>query len=105
MSLLERDRAALVVVDVQEGFRSYATFEAVASACAKLVRGARILEVPRIVSEQYPKGLGHTAPDASTGAGDDANLACQVEIAAHQLAPSRLIFCARLQRCTSDGPS
>jgi nicotinamidase-related amidase len=63
MSLLERDKAALVVVDVQEGFRPYATFEAVASACAKLLQGARILEVPRIVSEQYPKGLGHTAPE------------------------------------------
>ncbi len=63
MSLLERDKAALVVVDVQEGFRSYATFEAVAQACSKLVRGARILGVPRIVSEQYPKGLGHTAPE------------------------------------------
>jgi nicotinamidase-related amidase len=63
MSLLERNTAALVVVDVQEGFRSYATFEAVAGACAKLVRGARILQLPRIVSEQYPKGLGHTAPE------------------------------------------
>ena len=63
MSLLERDRAALVVVDVQEGFRSYYSFEAVAQACSKLVRAARILEVPRIVSEQYPKGLGHTAPE------------------------------------------
>lgn len=63
MSLLERDKAALVVVDVQEGFRSYATFEAVASACAKLLQGARILHLPRLVSEQYPKGLGHTAPE------------------------------------------
>lgn len=63
MSLLERDKTALVVVDVQEGFRSYAIFEGVASACAKLVRGARILGVPRIASEQYPKGLGHTAPE------------------------------------------
>jgi nicotinamidase-related amidase len=63
MSLLERDKAALVVVDVQEGFRSYESFETVAQACSKLVRGARILDVPRIVSEQYPKGLGHTAPE------------------------------------------
>jgi nicotinamidase-related amidase len=63
MSLLKREEAALVVVDVQEGFRSYATFAAVAQACSKLVRGARILDVPRIVSEQYPKGLGHTAPE------------------------------------------
>lgn len=65
MSLLEREKATLVIVDVQEGFRSYETFTAVAGACSKLVRGARILEVPRIVSEQYPKGLGHTAPEVS----------------------------------------
>jgi nicotinamidase-related amidase len=63
MSLLEREKATLVVVDVQEGFRSYATFEAIVQACSKLVRATRILEVPRIVSEQYPKGLGHTAPE------------------------------------------
>jgi nicotinamidase-related amidase len=63
MSLLDRERATLVVVDVQEGFRPYASFAGVADACAKLVQAARILEVPRVVSEQYPKGLGHTAPE------------------------------------------
>lgn len=63
MSLLSRERAALVVVDVQEAFRPYASFLPVAAQCAKLVQGARILEVPRVVSEQYPKGLGHTAPE------------------------------------------
>jgi nicotinamidase-related amidase len=63
MSLLERGRAALVVVDVQEAFRPYAAFERVAQASAKLLQGARILEVPAIVSEQYPKGLGGTAPE------------------------------------------
>jgi nicotinamidase-related amidase len=63
MSLLERERTALVVVDVQEGFRPYESFEGVADGCAKLVQGARILHLPTIVSEQYPKGLGHTAPE------------------------------------------
>ena len=63
MSLLNRDRTALVVVDVQDGFRPYESFAGVADACAKLVQAARILDVPRVVSEQYPKGLGHTAPE------------------------------------------
>ena len=63
MSLLERDRAALLVVDVQEGFRGYESFASVVEGCSKLVCAARILEVPRIVSEQYPRGLGPTAPE------------------------------------------
>ncbi|HEY2284087.1 MAG TPA: isochorismatase family protein [Solirubrobacteraceae bacterium] len=63
MSLLDRDKTALVVVDVQEGFRPYASFAGVADASRKLVQAARILDVPTVVSEQYPKGLGHTAPE------------------------------------------
>jgi nicotinamidase-related amidase len=67
MALLQRDRAALIVVDVQEGFRPYAAFEGVARASAKLLEAARILGVPALVSEQYPKGLGHTAPEVGVG--------------------------------------
>jgi nicotinamidase-related amidase len=63
MGLLSRERAALVVVDVQEGFRPYEAFAGVAGACAKLVQAARILELRTLVSEQYPKGLGLTAPE------------------------------------------
>jgi nicotinamidase-related amidase len=63
MGLLVRDRASLLVVDVQQGFRPYKSFAGVASACAKLVEAARILGLPVLVSEQYPKGLGHTAPE------------------------------------------
>ena len=61
---LARDRAALVVVDVQEAFRpAVLDFERVAENAAKLVHGARVLGIPVIVTEQYPKGLGTTVPE------------------------------------------
>jgi nicotinamidase-related amidase len=63
MSLLARARATLLVIDIQEGFRSYESFAAVADGARKLVQGARILGLPMSVSEQYPKGLGHTAAE------------------------------------------
>jgi nicotinamidase-related amidase len=61
--LFDRRSTALVVIDVQEGFRSYPTFGDVAAACGRLVAGAGILGVPVIATEQYPKGLQHTAPE------------------------------------------
>ena len=61
---LERDRAALVVVDVQEAFRpAVGEFESVAHNAGVLVQGARTLGLPVVVSEQYPKGLGRTVPE------------------------------------------
>jgi nicotinamidase-related amidase len=62
--VLDRDRAALVVVDVQEAFRpALGDFDRVAAGVAALVRGARILGLPVVVTEQYPKGLGSTVPE------------------------------------------
>src|SRR5688500_5817591 len=61
MGLLQRDRAALVLIDVQEGFRPYDAFASVVHGCGKLVEAARVLDVPIVVTEQYPKGLGSTA--------------------------------------------
>jgi nicotinamidase-related amidase len=62
--VLDRSRAALVVVDVQEAFRpAVLDFERVARNAATLVQGARILGVPVLVTEQYPRGLGETVPE------------------------------------------
>ncbi|MHB8532197.1 MAG: isochorismatase family protein [Solirubrobacteraceae bacterium] len=63
MGLLSRHRTTLIVVDVQEGFRGYQSFGSVAAAVSRLLQGTRLLGVPALVSEQYPKGLGHTAPE------------------------------------------
>lgn len=61
---LDRERAALVVIDVQEAFRgAVAELEQVARAAATLVSGAGALGVPVRITEQYPKGLGRTVPE------------------------------------------
>ena len=60
--LLDRDRAVLLLIDLQEGYRNVLSgWEQVVSSCTLLVRGATILGMPLLVTEQYPRGLGHTA--------------------------------------------
>ena len=64
--LLDRERAALVVVDVQEAFRpAVLDFERVARNTAVLVEGAKALGVPVVATEQYPEGLGKTVPEVA----------------------------------------
>ena len=63
-SKLDRERAALVVVDVQDAFRkAVPDFERIALAASTLVQGAQELELPIVVTEQYPQGLGDTVPE------------------------------------------
>jgi nicotinamidase-related amidase len=61
---LDPERTALVVIDVQEGFRkAVPSFEHVARATAALVKGAKAVGIPIVLTEQYPKGLGRTVPE------------------------------------------
>ncbi|HEV8593661.1 MAG TPA: isochorismatase family protein [Pyrinomonadaceae bacterium] len=62
--ILDNSRSALLVVDVQEGFRTaIPDFSLIASRISTAVRGFTILERPVLVTVQYPKGLGHTAEE------------------------------------------
>jgi nicotinamidase-related amidase len=64
VSQLSRESAALAVIDMQEAFRPVISdFGEVAIRISKAVAGACLLEVPVIVTEQYPKGLKHTAEE------------------------------------------
>jgi nicotinamidase-related amidase len=64
--VLARDRAALVVIDMQEAFRpAVGEFDAVARNAGVLVQGARELGLPVVVTEQYPRGLGETVPEVA----------------------------------------
>jgi nicotinamidase-related amidase len=66
MPKLDRNRAALVVIDVQEAFRkALPDFDRVAQSVATLVKGAEAMDVPIVFTEQYPQGLGRTVPEVS----------------------------------------
>lgn len=65
-ALLDRERSVLVLIDLQEGYRPVLhAWERVATACGLLIDGMTILRVPILVTEQYPRGIGHTAPEVA----------------------------------------
>jgi nicotinamidase-related amidase len=62
--ILNREKAAFLIVDMQEAFRqSIPDFAALAARIASFARGAQTLGVPVLVTEQYPKGLRRTAEE------------------------------------------
>ncbi len=63
---LARARTGLVVVDIQERLLP-AIFEKerVVQNAVRLIKGAGVLGVPVLVTEQYRKGLGPTAPEVA----------------------------------------
>lgn len=65
-SILDRRRAGLVVIDIQEKFRPVMeAFNPTALQIATFVEGCSLLKIPILVTEQYPKGLGKTAAEVT----------------------------------------
>lgn len=59
----ERQASQLVVIDVQDklcGAMPPDALESVLKNCGILLQAARLLEIPAVVTEQYPQGLGPT---------------------------------------------
>ena len=61
---LDAAQTVLVIIDMQESFRSVISdFAEVSARIALVAHAAQLLNVPIIITEQYPKGLGHTADE------------------------------------------
>ena len=59
LGILKRDEVAFVLIDIQEKFMPVIyDIENIIANANKLVKGASILKIPLVVTEQYPKGLG-----------------------------------------------
>jgi len=62
--LISKDRAVLVIIDVQERlFPHMAEKERLLRNLEKLIRFADIMKIPILLTEQYSKGLGKTIPE------------------------------------------
>lgn len=63
-STLDPQHTALVIIDMQEAFRSkISDFAETSARIALVAHAAQLLSLPIIVTEQYPRGLGHTADE------------------------------------------
>ncbi len=61
--LLARERSQFVLIDMQQRLAAAMAAEsmrAVEQCCAILLQSCRLLQVPVVATEQYPKGLGPT---------------------------------------------
>lgn len=83
MPRLRAEDAVLLLVDMQERLQPAIHGDArLRAKAAALAEGARLLEVPIVVTEQYPKGLGPTVPElqgavkAAGGALEKTSFAC-----------------------------
>lgn len=64
--VLDRDTSLLLVIDLQESYRGKLhREEIVVAASRRMIEAARVLGVPILVTEQYPKGLGATRAEIS----------------------------------------
>ncbi|MBM3308905.1 MAG: hydrolase [Candidatus Altiarchaeales archaeon] len=70
LGFLDRNDTVLIVVDVQEKFRPVVfEFDRVVRNVRKIVEGFRVLNVPVVVTEQYPAGLGTTVSEVKQSLG------------------------------------
>lgn len=74
-NMLEAGLAALVVIDVQEKMHAAIGSmpqDALAGNITRLIATARILDIPILMTEQYPQGLGSTLAAIRDAAGVSA---------------------------------
>ena len=66
--IADKDQSQLVIVDVQTKLAGVMPDAAssVIKNCAILLQAADLLGIPKLYTEQYPKGLGNTVPELQT---------------------------------------
>lgn len=66
MNVLTPENSLLLVIDVQEKLVNALDKDIIVKRVSNLVKSARLLNIPVVATEQYPKGLGATVEAVST---------------------------------------
>lgn len=81
--LMDAKASTLVVIDLQERLLpAIAGGEEAARRAGQLIEAARTLDVPILVTEQYPKGLGPTVPAIKAALPNDAPILAKLSFSA-----------------------
>ena len=64
LGIINTSRTALLLCDIQEKFRPHIRFfENMVDNTSRVLKAAEVVDLPVIITEQYPKGLGHTVAE------------------------------------------
>lgn len=75
VSMLRADQTQLIAVDIQDRLLPAIHDGArVQRNAAILLQAAQVLQIPALLTEQYPKGLGRAVPEIRAAAGDSPTL-------------------------------
>jgi nicotinamidase-related amidase len=62
--LIDKDNSALLIIDIQERLAAVMKHrESVVTNCLHLIELSKMITMPIVVTEQYPKGLGQTVEE------------------------------------------
>lgn len=72
MNVLNPQDSLVLIIDIQEKLVRALDKDIVVKRASNLVKSAKILNIPVVVTEQYPKGLGSTVEALSSNLPDNA---------------------------------
>ena len=63
MNTLSAENSLVLIIDIQEKLVAALNKDIVVSNAVKVASAAKLLDIPVLLTEQYPKGLGNTVSD------------------------------------------
>ena len=65
MNTLSAENSLVLIIDIQERLVAALNKDIIVENAVKIASAAKALDIPVLLTEQYPKGLGHTVPQLS----------------------------------------